>query len=118
MDTGGLASLSACRSSTVACSIIVCTYLVASRPHSPSERRGACAPSSHPALFTLVRGIGILRTSPFGHSRKFTFILLRSYADTYPQPKPHQIAQLQGSCPMTTERGRGFLRGVPALWRR
>ena len=27
MDTGGLASLTACGSSTVACSIIVCTYL-------------------------------------------------------------------------------------------
>jgi hypothetical protein len=43
-------------------------------------------------LFTRVRGIEILRTSPFGSSRKFTFIILRSYADAYPQPKPQPIA--------------------------
>ena len=51
-------------------SVAVAWELAANRVHSPSEGRGACAPSSHPALFTGVRGIRSLRTSPFGVSRK------------------------------------------------
>ena len=43
-------------------------------PESPYKRRkraGHLAPALLPALFTGVRGIVILRTSPFGHSQNF-----------------------------------------------